>query len=51
MNNSLNLFFDLFHPIFVGIPEHRPVAYLPVFGLLSQSVHWFEDDRPNCGAI
>jgi hypothetical protein len=39
------------HPIFMGIPEHVPAAYLQVFGSLSQSVHWFEDDRPNCGAI
>jgi hypothetical protein len=38
------------HPISVGIPEHMPIAYLPIFGSLSQSVHWFEDDRPNCGA-
>jgi hypothetical protein len=28
-----------------------PVAYLQVFGSPSQSIHWFEDDRPNCGAI
>jgi hypothetical protein len=39
-----------FHPITVGIPEHMPVAYLPAFGLPFQSAHWFEDDRPNCGA-
>jgi hypothetical protein len=38
------------HPISVGIPEHMPVAYLPVFGLPSQSAYWFEDDTPNCGA-
>jgi hypothetical protein len=40
-----------FHLISVGIPEHMPVAYLPVFGLPSQSVHRFEDDRPNCGVV
>jgi hypothetical protein len=39
------------HPISVGSPEHMPAAYLQVFGSLSQSVDWFEDDRPNCGAI
>jgi hypothetical protein len=39
------------HPISGGIPEHMTVAYLPVFGLPSQSVHWFEDDMPNCGVI
>jgi hypothetical protein len=38
------------HPISVGIPEHMPVAYLPIFGLPSQSAYWFEDDTPNCGA-
>jgi hypothetical protein len=38
------------HPISVRSPEHMPVAYLQVSGSLSQSVHWFEDDRSNCGA-
>jgi hypothetical protein len=38
-------------PISVGIPEHMPATYLQVFDLLSQSVHWFEDDRPNYGTI
>jgi hypothetical protein len=35
----------------VGIPEHMLATYLQVFGLPSQFDHWFEDDRPNCGAI
>jgi hypothetical protein len=39
------------HPIFVEIPEHMPAAYLQVFDLPSQSAHWFEDARPNCGAV
>jgi hypothetical protein len=38
------------HPIFVETPRHMLVAYLQVFDLLSQFVHVFEDDRPNCGA-
>jgi hypothetical protein len=38
------------HPICVGIPERMLVTCLQVFGLLSQSTHWFEDDRPNCEA-
>jgi hypothetical protein len=37
------------HPIFVEIPEHMPVVYLPVSDLPSQSAHWFEDGRPNYG--
>jgi hypothetical protein len=37
------------HLTSVGISEYMLVAYLPVFGLPSQSVHRFEDDRPNCG--
>jgi hypothetical protein len=39
------------HPIFVEIPGHMPVAYLQVSDLLSQFVHLFEDDMPNCGVI
>jgi hypothetical protein len=39
------------HPIFVGTPRHMPVAYLQVSDLLSQFVHLFEDDKPNCGVI
>jgi hypothetical protein len=39
------------HPIFVGILECMLVTCLQVFGLLSQSTHWFEDDRPKCEAI
>jgi hypothetical protein len=35
------------HPICVGILERMLVTCLQVFGLLSQSAHWFEDDRPN----
>jgi hypothetical protein len=38
------------NPIFVGIPEHMLVTCLRVFDSLSQSVHLFEDDRPNYGA-
>jgi hypothetical protein len=38
------------HPIFVGTPEHMPATCLRVFDSLSQSVHLFENDRPNCGA-
>jgi hypothetical protein len=34
----------------VGIPKHMPTTCLQVFDLLSQSVHLFGDDRPNCGA-
>jgi hypothetical protein len=37
------------HPILVRNLGHMPAAYLQVFGSLSQLVHWFEDDRPNCG--
>jgi hypothetical protein len=39
------------HPIYVEIPGHMPIAYLPVSDLLSQFVHLFEDDKSNCGAI
>jgi hypothetical protein len=35
------------HPISVGIPERMLVTCLQVFGSLSQSAHWFEDDRSN----
>jgi hypothetical protein len=38
------------HPISVGIPERMPATCLQVFDSLSQSAHWFEDDRPNYGA-
>jgi hypothetical protein len=38
------------HPIFVEIPGHMLATCLQVFDLLSQIVHLFEDDRPNCGA-
>jgi hypothetical protein len=38
------------HPISVGIPERMPVTCLQVSGSLSQSVHLFGDDRPNCEA-
>jgi hypothetical protein len=38
------------HPISEGIPERMLVTCLQVFGSLSQSAHWFEDDRSNCGA-
>jgi hypothetical protein len=38
------------HPISAGTPGHMPVAYLQVSDLLSlsQFVHLFEDDKPNC---
>jgi hypothetical protein len=39
------------HPISMGIPERMLVTCLQVFGLLSQSAHWFEDDRLNYEAI
>jgi hypothetical protein len=39
------------HPIFVGIPEHKLVTCPQVFDSPSQFAHWFEDDRPNYGAI
>jgi hypothetical protein len=39
------------HPISAETPGHMPVAYLQVSDLLSQFVHLFEDDKPNCGAI
>jgi hypothetical protein len=39
------------HPFSVGIPEHMLATCLQVFDLLSQSTHWFGDDRPNCEAI
>jgi hypothetical protein len=38
------------HPISVGILEHMLATCLQVSNLLSQSAHWFEDDRPNYGA-
>jgi hypothetical protein len=38
------------HPTFAGTPGHMPATYLPVSDLLSQFVHLFEDDKPNCGA-
>jgi hypothetical protein len=38
------------HPISMGIPEHMLVTCLQVFGSLSQSAHWFGDDRSNCEA-
>jgi hypothetical protein len=38
------------HPISMGTLGHMPVAYLQVSNLLSQFVHLFEDDMPNCGA-
>jgi hypothetical protein len=38
------------HPISVGTPGHMPATYLQVSGLLSQFVHLFEDDIPNCEA-
>jgi hypothetical protein len=39
------------HPISTGTLGHMPVAYLQVSDLLSEFVHLFEDDKPNCGAI
>jgi hypothetical protein len=39
------------HPVSVGIPRYIPVTYLQVSDLLSQFVHLFEDDKPNCGVI
>jgi hypothetical protein len=38
------------HPIFVRIPERMPVTCLQVSDSLSESVHLFGDDRPNCEA-
>jgi hypothetical protein len=38
------------HPIYVEILEYMPATCLQVFDSLSQSVHLFEDDMPNCGA-
>jgi hypothetical protein len=38
------------HPIYVGITKHMLATCLQVFDLLSQSAHWFGDDRPNCEA-
>jgi hypothetical protein len=38
------------HPISAETPGRMPVAYLLVSDLLSQFVHLFEDDKPNCGA-
>jgi hypothetical protein len=38
------------HPISGGTPERMPATCLQVFGSLSQSVHLFGADRPNCGA-
>jgi hypothetical protein len=38
------------HPISVETPGYMPATYLQVSGLLSQFVHLFEDDMPNCGA-
>jgi hypothetical protein len=38
------------HPISMEILEHKLATCLQVFGSLSQSAHWFEDDRPNYGA-
>jgi hypothetical protein len=38
-------------PNSVGSPEHMPAVYLQVFSSPSQSAHWFEDDRSNCGVI
>jgi hypothetical protein len=39
------------HPISTGTPRHMHVAYLQVSDLLSQFVHLFRDDKPNCGVI
>jgi hypothetical protein len=39
------------HPISVGIPERMPTTCLQVCDSLSQFAHWFEDDRPNYGAL
>jgi hypothetical protein len=39
------------YPISAEILGHMPVAYLQVSDLLSQFVHLFEDDKPNCGVI
>jgi uncharacterized protein involved in tolerance to divalent cations len=38
------------HPISMEILEHKLATCLQVFGSLSHSAHWFEDDRPNYGA-
>jgi hypothetical protein len=38
------------HPISAKTLEHMLVVYLQVSDLLSQFVHLFEDDKPNCGA-
>jgi hypothetical protein len=38
------------HPISRETPEHMLAICLQVSDLLSQSTHWFEDDRPNCEA-
>jgi hypothetical protein len=38
------------HPIFVETLERMPATCLQVFDSLSQSIHLFEDDMPNCGA-
>jgi hypothetical protein len=38
------------HPISAETPGHMPIAYLQVSNLLSQFVHLFDDDKPNCGA-
>jgi hypothetical protein len=39
------------HPISMEILGHMTVAYLQVSDLLSQFIHLFEDDKPNCGVI
>jgi hypothetical protein len=38
------------HHISMEITEHMLVTCPRVFDLLSQSAHWFEDDRLNCEA-
>jgi hypothetical protein len=39
-----------YHPIFAETLGRMPATCLQLFDLLSQFVHLFEDDRPNCGA-
>jgi hypothetical protein len=37
-----------FYPNFLDVPSHKPLAYPPEFGLLTQFGCLSLDDRPNC---
>jgi hypothetical protein len=39
-----------FCPNYLGVPSHKPFAYLQGFGSLTQFCHLCVDDRLNCGS-